>query len=92
MTPRRDPGRLCFHERPLNPDSAAGTLRFGTMGHTRAKREPAPPGPSLWRVRLATVRSRVILAVIGLTALALTIAGLTGCPPSAGIRHAWVCS
>ena len=43
----------------------------------RAKREPAPPGPSLWRVRLATVRSRVILAVIGLTALALTIAGLT---------------
>ena len=43
----------------------------------RATREPAPPGPSLWRVRLATVGSRVILAVIGLTALALTIAGLT---------------
>lgn len=44
----------------------------------RATQQPSSlPGPPSRRPRLATVRSRVIVAVIGLTALALTIAGLT---------------
>ena len=52
-------------------------LTFGTMNHGPSDARASSARTITLAGRLATVRSRVILAVFGLTALALTIAGLT---------------